>query len=732
MSAAAVLLNLTGKINFEVTDPLLSVVNAEKPLLFYDRLSVEKFPTDATRCQQHVEHLVSSMRNMLEARSLSTKDQNETVRLIVVLDLVGGAFQPEDESLKVFPAQKVREFRNIVTRVFEDNNPYLNRFEYDFVFLVDNTEDQEKSNFFRELAGDGYSGVAEDKWIGINTIKLNEERDRIIQTELHDETPLGDNSIASQYAKFEEHLREVLERVGARMEEAGVGSDFKELFSKQVQGVTTVGAFRQFDYDKTILWCVSQLIGLNVDHFSDDCAFFIVGIERNTVAVRRRSEMVVASLIQLLSTLSPDDYVHLFNPTDLNIPAKLFVMGNPGNADLDVEAFSQLEKMVRASAPELEKARWKMDRKVKYKVYKPKNEDPQAIDAHREINDLNDEQRQILYSEFENTRVVPFFFGKRIGDWSWYKRVVRSAEEVHHFESVNDRPLYDPPKRLTDNEMDFEEPEASYAQLENLLETMPKEAQKKEEERERERTRKPMDLNGYIIERHKLMEKFASGIEDLKKEMVKLGYFTCLLWIGIFSAIGFTLCYAYHFFWFDNEDSLWYIAACFGVAAILFVLSAVIGRSSVKSRIKAVHSRMDSAYIKMQKNLKDYLEDINERVKRQNEADVLRRNLDEISSKLEAFYRHNKQVDLWINHYQGIVTKLSTTFQLLGFKESDSGVKVDNLDMNDFELETTMPSLPEVVTGQFGEMSIEFGNQGIPINKVTCFVRRFRFSDAGQ
>lgn len=732
MSDVAVLLNLTGKNNFEVTDPLLSVVNAEEPLLFYDRLSIEKFPTDATRCQGHVERLVSSMRNMLEARSLSTKDHNETIRLIVVLDLVGGAFQPDDDSKKVFPAQKVREFKDIVTRLFEDNNPFLKRFEYVFVFLVDNNEDTEKSEFFRELAGDGYSGIADDKWIGVNTIKLNEERDGIIQTELHDETPLADKGIASQYAKFEEHLREVLEKVGTRMDEAGLGSDFKALVSEKIQGVTTVGAFRQLDYDQTILWCVSQLIGLNAEEFRDDCAFFIVGVERNTVAVRRKSEAFVASLVQLLSTISSEDYIRLFNPADLNILAKLFVITSPQTVDLNVDAFSQLEIMVQASGPELEKARWKMDRKVKYKIYKPKNEDPQAIDTHREINDLNDEQRQILYSKFEKNRAIPFFFGKRIGDWSWYKRVVRCAEDVYHFESVNDRPLYDPPKRLTDNEMDFDEIDASYSYLENQLETLPKEAQKKKEERERERTRKPMDLNEYIIERHKLMEKFASGIEELKKEMVKLGYFTCLLWIGILSTIGFTLCYAYHFFWFDNEDSLWLIAACFGVAALLFVLSAIIGRSSVKSRIKAVHRSMDNAFIKMQDKLKEYLEDINERVKQQNEADILRRNLDEIRFKLEAFYRHNKQVDLWINHYQGIATKLSATFQLLGFKESDSSRTVDNLDMNDFELETSVPSLPEIVRKQFGEMSVEFGNQGTPINKVTSFVRHFRFSEAGQ
>ena len=75
MADVAILLNLTGKLTFEVTDPLMSVINAGKPLLFYDRLSVIPFPSDPAICQQHVERLASSMRNLLEARSLSVADE---------------------------------------------------------------------------------------------------------------------------------------------------------------------------------------------------------------------------------------------------------------------------------------------------------------------------------------------------------------------------------------------------------------------------------------------------------------------------------------------------------------------------------------------------------------------------------------------------------------------------------------------------------------------------------
>ena len=77
---AAVLLNLTNKLTFEITNPLMSIINAGESLLYYDRLSVEQFPADATLYQQHIERLASSMRNLLEARSLSAKDNNERIR----------------------------------------------------------------------------------------------------------------------------------------------------------------------------------------------------------------------------------------------------------------------------------------------------------------------------------------------------------------------------------------------------------------------------------------------------------------------------------------------------------------------------------------------------------------------------------------------------------------------------------------------------------------------------
>ena len=117
MSDVSVLLNLTSRIAFEETDPLMSLVNAKEPLLFYDRLSVERFPSDKELYLEHSERLVSNLRNLLEARSLSLTDDDGRIRVIIILDLVEGIFQPEGSS-RFFPAQKVRAIKELIVRIF--------------------------------------------------------------------------------------------------------------------------------------------------------------------------------------------------------------------------------------------------------------------------------------------------------------------------------------------------------------------------------------------------------------------------------------------------------------------------------------------------------------------------------------------------------------------------------------------------------------------------------------
>ena len=100
MNDSAILLNLSAQYTVEDTDPLMSVIGGDAPLLFFDRLSVAKFPSDASLYDQHIVHLLSVMQNLLEARTLSEKDKGERIRLIVTLDLIGGAFWPNESNQK--------------------------------------------------------------------------------------------------------------------------------------------------------------------------------------------------------------------------------------------------------------------------------------------------------------------------------------------------------------------------------------------------------------------------------------------------------------------------------------------------------------------------------------------------------------------------------------------------------------------------------------------------------
>ena len=101
------------------------------------------------------------------------------------------------------------------------------------------------------------------------------------------------------------------------------------------------------------------------------------------------------------------------------------------------------------------------------------------------------------------------------------------------------------------------------------------------------------------------------------------------------------------------------------------------------------------------------------------------KNLDEMKSKIDAFFRHNKQVDLWIKHYEDIATKLSANnipddTTLYSFKEQD------------FDLENCMPSLPHTIISKFQQMNVKFTVKETEISNVTSFVKHFRFVEEGK
>lgn len=717
MSDVSVLLNFTSRIAFEETDPLMSLVAVKEPLLFYDRLSVERFPSDRELYLEHSERLVSNLRNLLESRSLSLTDDDGRIRVIIILDLVEGIFQPEGSSL-FFPAQKVRAIKDLIVRIFGKNNTILERMEYSFIFINSSADDRRLSLFYQQLAYDGCTGGDAQVWFNSSDFRLNERRDALFgQLEAPDvDMAVDDPSIRPVYEQFTADLQEVVGKLGPKMDEAGVGEAFRQLLQEAVARIKTVGDFEHFDFNGAVRFCVSQLIGLKARDFYSDCVFFILKYDESPASVKLKDEVFVKSLVQLLCTISSADYVQYFKTNALT-SARLFLLSEYVDANIDAEALTAFGRQVRLCLPRLNDAKWTEDMDVEYQVFTPNVSAPMESDTHREMNEKYARQRRRLMDEFLEARPVPFFFDVKKGEWSWYSNVLDKITSLYELEKENDRPLYDTPKRLTGREMRAETKRTTYRELENARAKL---AQQNVPVMHVE------DLNGYMVKRRELTNHLANAINELKDELPKLGYMTCLFWMGLLSVLGFTLCFSFHF-WNGSTDPLYTIAIAFGAAGLLFVASSLIGHAIVKRKIRAVYQKIDGICMQLEERLKAYLGEVNKRSRLQKEADIRRRNLDEMEEKLNEFKSHNKRIDLWKTHFTSVSDKLGDILTTLG-KEADASSETMKLGVDDFSL-GGFPTLPLTIRTKYKAMNTQIMQVPVDVHAVTCFVKHFRFTE---
>ncbi len=736
MKDSAILLNLTSKFAIGNSDPLISIISGDGSLLFYDRPPIDEFPSDPTLCQQYEQRLLANIRNLLEARSLSTQDNGERIRLIVTLDLLGGAFLADDPKKKCFPAQKVRRFKQMMEQTFAEVNlqggteresPLLKRFDYCFLFLVDNMENKETLEFYENLAYDGYSGLTSEEWIGLNSMKLNEFRDEILNrmNVPDDKWLLTKADIKEHYETFTIKLTDDVKLVKERMDEADMGTEFEKLFYKKVNHIRTIEDFRTFDYEKTIASCVAELIGLCSSEFRNNYTFFFLRSEISTSRTSFKSEAYVASLVQFLATISSEHYKKLLLSDKTTAPARVFSVDVLAEDNFDADAYASLENYLLECRAKSETARWKEDVKVECAQYTLKATESEIKDSQYQIRDNNSDELEKKHQAFFNIRTVPFFFGSSIGDWNWYRQVTKSVDDFYDAEQEHERPIFKSPRRISDNEMEARKPERSlsYAEIKELI------IQKNEAVKNLENS-KVQDLNSYLEERRDLMKKLRERIDELKGELVKLGYLACLFWLGLFATLTFTLCYAYHFFSSGSTEPVWLIAGCLGISVVVFILAAIVGQQRVKSKIKKLYLAIDIYYDQMNTNLQHYLEQVKNSAEQQNKADVERKNLDELQSKIIEFENHNKQVDLWVAHYDSMRKKLESTRMFLGKRtvknEEEESLELDD---SDFNYPGAFPSLPYIVCRQFSNKSVLFSNQQIRVENVTSFVKHFTFTE---
>ena len=234
MNSVSILLNLTGCLSFEDVDPFMSLVSGKGSLLFYDQLSVKRFPSEKNQYEPYLEALLSNMRNLLESRALTREDGGGHIRLIIIIDLAGGLFEPQEKGRKRFPAQKARLFRQCVEQVFGENNPLLSRFTYSFVF-IDCTLPAVTglSSFYRTFAFDGFTGTGD--WISPSDLcSLNSARKAVLAgiEDPNDELPIDTPALTAHISDFRSRMDHTVQKTAEYLDQAGVGEAFREIIQK--------------------------------------------------------------------------------------------------------------------------------------------------------------------------------------------------------------------------------------------------------------------------------------------------------------------------------------------------------------------------------------------------------------------------------------------------------------------------------------------------------------------
>lgn len=721
----SILFNFTGTV-FETSDPLMSLIDVGEPLLYYDRLSVESFSPKPDEREEYINDLIYDMRNMLENRSLSRKDHDGRIRLIVALDLTKGLCDSFEDRTVFFPAQNAKFFKEQVEKVFsektiDEDNRLIDRFRYCFVFVDSSNDKQSLPKLYRETGFLGYCPTSIENWIsGYMFNGLEKIKSEIVQKHksVAPDVKLTDDIIKNDYALFHEKLQEVLSYIIQYLKKAGVEERFRTLIDKRLEEVQNMEQFRKIKYKETVLSVINSLVGLSTKSFLDS-TFFLLRVKNSPDSEKCKGEIFLKSLIQLLATIDDESFRNNFIPTaDMNTPW-YFVL-DVANAhrpeeDINQKEFGRLISYTERCLDKMQDLRWMKNKRVSYFHYESNVEDPVLSDTHSRINDKLEAERKKKWNAFRQDRKVPFFFGKSPGDWDWYNMVVPKMDAIYEYECENDKPLYDVPKRITDTEMKAIPMECTYTELEvekGKLASMSAEKMPIE------------NYKQYQIDRLELMKELKKWIGVAKEKMVKLGFLSRLSWISIISYIVLALCFACHYFYNGVQENVIWIAVGFVVAALLFVVGPIIAQRTIKSKIEAAYREVDKTLERLHKLLEDYLDVVHARVKFQDKADIRKRNIDEMQSKLDEFYGHNKQVEIWEKFFAGIVDAINT---LITDQPENTEDNIMRLEEKDFPL-SQFPFLPYKIRHKFASMETDLMTARMHVDKVTCFVEKFNFS----
>lgn len=739
--AASVLLNFANGVDFTPTDPLMGMVRAGAKLLSYDLLSVGRFRDMSTEEEKrgYIRKKVAQLRNMLENRSLSSEDQGERIRLIVTFDFKPWDFLKPDkieataEFDAAFPTLKLDFFKNLVKTVFGLKNPLLSRIDYIFLFVDDN-QDEERSMCYRLTAYNGYSDTGRgENCLSFSSMYLNNERDKELEAINHLDANLdiNDPAVKTVYLSFLEKQKNVVNHINAHLKKIGMDDVFSNEFKKTVD-INTVEEFINFDYDGVLQNLIRNVAGLGADRFRDS-TFFILNVRCSVASQKSKDEIALKSLVQLLCSMNDEQFHKQFRPLDNNDYHKLFVTSDPDDDDINRIALLKYSRDISALGvqvggvnwwnPEqqLTGMNWDSSKEVEYYAYHPQNANAEG--GHEDQNEIIDEIGTKKQQEFKEVRKVPFFFGMHPGDWQWYYEVTQAIDDCLTYEHNNNRPMVENLTRAADSELSKTIEVTNYAELGLQIEKFSvKDIQSK------------VDYETYIFNRKGIIEQLAKKAEDMRKELVKLGFRSRWILILFLSCIVFTLCYAYHFFYDESDEHPVWICAGFIAICLILAVGTFISQLTVKNKIRSIYGEIDNLFRDLKTLAKNHLKSVNELASEMNEADANRKTLSEMKAKFGEWNRHNKKVESWVDFARKMELLLENFLSYIKYNKSDyDQINGEVLWVVD---DTILEGKPSVVSqirsqGDYCDMKpqVEVVNQGKLniLDDVTCFISHFKF-----
>ena len=731
--AASVLLNFANGINFTSTDPLIGLVRTGPRLLSYDQFSVTTFSKNDSERKKQIWRKIAELRNMLEDRSLSTEDQGERIRLIILLDFTPWSFlKPVHASADfdaAFPTLKLDYVKAQVEESFGKKHPLLSRFDYIYIFLDDDS-DQARFKHYRLSAYHGYCRIGvDDNWLSKEDLQLNRYRDEALGKLDNPDAalPITDTKVRSAYDEVQNKLHEtetVIKKYLSMIDkDRAFDNGLRNLFD-----VKTVSDFEKINYNHLLQSLIREIAGFGSSRFRDSTCIFTT-LRQSIASLQCKDSIAMKSLIQLLCTMDDEQFMTQFRPKDGNDFHKLFIMNGPKDNHLRTDTLLQYYQDITLLGKQLGGEKWDEEKgelkgmnrssedTVSYYIYSPCEVNTEG--AHRAQNKAVGTEGNKKEKMFREKRRVPFFFGATATDWKWYREVLASLNTCLSFEDDHDRAKTEEQKRATDSDFTKSlQKDVTYGELRDRIEKYPDIEIKSD-----------IDYATYIENRDSDIEELKKKSEHLKRVLVRLGIRSRFLWIAVLSCLVFLLCFSFHFIYTKDDTYGMIVPIGFGAFVVILLIAMFIAQWIVAKRIRVVYREIDDLFSHLRKLADDHIESVNKLTMLMNQADADRKTLAEMKELYARWKKYNKKVEIWVNYTRSLKLLLEDTLKYLGEKgiESEGNLNIDSSILNGKPSVVSQIWTKDIYKDMKPKVFISNQNKENTIKNATSFISMFEF-----